>query len=355
MKQRERTRKLLLMHYQVYPKLQIQDIFKYLYQSAFGCEHSVSSLEAVTDYIAQESVAVFGNSQTLIEPLDGEYSRIHLAYLKQGLSVNTLGKLFFMSAKKELNGTEDLIQKLKVAKELVCEKLLPFSENEFEKAVREWEANGYGAMHHSDAFREEYKPAYRVIANRYIPFLPLLAELDKRLEKGMIKVALEGGSASGKTTLSEMLKTLYACTVFHMDDFFLQPYQRTPKRYAEIGGNIDYERFLKEVLIPLDKGEIVNYRKFDCAAMELGEPVAITPKKLTIVEGAYSMHTELAAYYDLSVFLDILPELQKERILKRNSPEMANRFFEEWIPLENIYFSKTQITKRCDLQISILE
>ena len=30
----ERTRKLLIMHYQAYPKLQIQDIFKFLYQSA---------------------------------------------------------------------------------------------------------------------------------------------------------------------------------------------------------------------------------------------------------------------------------------------------------------------------------
>ena len=27
----ERTRKLLIMHYQAYPKLQIQDIFKFLY------------------------------------------------------------------------------------------------------------------------------------------------------------------------------------------------------------------------------------------------------------------------------------------------------------------------------------
>ena len=40
-----RTRALLIGHYQAYPKLQIQDIFKFLFQSAFGCEHLVSDEE----------------------------------------------------------------------------------------------------------------------------------------------------------------------------------------------------------------------------------------------------------------------------------------------------------------------
>lgn len=155
---------------------------------------------------------------------------------------------FLASAKKESKGKEDLIQKLKVAKELVYEKRLPFSQDEYEKAMKEWEMKGYPAVRHSDVFRGAYQPSYRVIANEYIPFLPLFTELDKRLEKGTVKAAIEGGSASGKTTLSEILTAIYGCTVFHMDDFFLQPQQRTPERYAEAGGNIDRERFLTEVL-----------------------------------------------------------------------------------------------------------
>ena len=99
------------------------------------------------------------------------------------------------------------------------ENLLPFSKEDFAQAVTDWEAKGYPAVHHSDVFRETYKPAYRVIAKEYIPFLPLLAELDKRLAKGAVKMAIEGGSASGKTTLSKMLATIYDCSVFHKDDF----------------------------------------------------------------------------------------------------------------------------------------
>ena len=49
------------------------------------------------------------------------------------------------------------------------------------------------------------------------------------------------------------------------------------------------------------------------------------------------------------IFLDIDPELQKQRILVRNSPQLAKRFFDEWIPLENTYFSGTDIKARADM------
>ena len=44
-------------------------------------------------------------------------------------------------------------------------------------------------------------------------------ELDKRLEKGTVKLAIER-QCKRKTTLSNILKNIYDCTVFHMDDFF---------------------------------------------------------------------------------------------------------------------------------------
>ena len=50
---------------------------------------------------------------------------------------------------------------------------------------------------------------------------------------------------------------------------------------------------------------------------------------------------------------DIDKVKQRERITKRNSPQLAKRFFDEWIPLENIYFEKTDIKNRCDMIITI--
>ncbi len=348
------TRDLLIMHCKNYPKLQIQDLFKYLYQSSFGCEHLVSSLDTVTDYIAKEYNTIQGESKISIERLDGNYSRVHLSYLNGGLSIDTFGKLFFSSARKEADGLCLLEKKLEVTKKLVGEGMLPFTADSFEKAVDDWKTKGYPAVHHSDIFRNEYKPAYRVISNDFIPFLPLFAELDKKLSVGSVTLAIEGGSASGKTTLSKLLEKLYDCTVFHMDDFFLQPHQRTVERFAEVGGNVDRERFLEEVLQPLSEGEVVSYRRFDCQNLKIQEAVQIQPKKLTVIEGAYSMHPELAGFYDLSVFLNINSELQKKRIEKRNTPQLAKRFFNEWIPLEKKYFDFTNIKKRCSMVINII-
>ena len=41
-------------------------------------------------------------------------------------------------------------------------------------------------------------------------------------------LAIDGPCGSGKTTLAALLARLYDCPVFHADDFFLRPEQRTP-------------------------------------------------------------------------------------------------------------------------------
>lgn len=183
--------------------------------------------------------------------------------------------------------------------------------------------------------------------NNEITICALFELLDKKLKNGSLLLAIEGGSASGKTTLASLLQARYDATVFHVDDFFLRPHQRTPKRLAEAGGNFDRERFLEEILLPLSQNRPIRYQRFDCKTGALDPPVPVTPRRLTAIEGAYSMHPALSGFYDLSVFLEIDPETQKTRILKRNA-KTAERFFAEWIPLEERYFEETEVRNRCD-------
>ena len=99
-----------------------------------------------------------------------------------------------------------------------------------------------------------------------------LAERIRALaEEKIVIVAIEGGSASGKTTLASKLAEELDANLFHMDDFFLQPHQRTKERFLEPGGNVDYERFLLEVLLPIRAGIPFSYRVFDCRTMDFGE------------------------------------------------------------------------------------
>ena len=343
METKDCTRNLLIEHYKKYPDMQIQDIFKFLFQSVFGCEHLIADSSATIDYIRREAAECHPHNGEFIEPLDGEYCRVYLDYLKKGVSAETFGKLFFLSAEPCENGQALLEEKLSVVTELIAEGLLPFSKEKSDEEIKKWHELGYPACHHSEQFRNAYHPAYRVIKKEYALFLPLFCQIDSLLQHGQVSVAIEGGSASGKTTLGELLKQVYDCNVFHMDDFFLRPEQRTKERLSEAGGNVDRERFLSEVLIPLSKNESIQYRRYDCSTAALLPPTTIEPKNLNIIEGAYSMHPLLEKYYDISLFLDITSDLQKRRIIKRNSPDMAKRFFTEWIPLEQQYFDAMDV------------
>ena len=169
-------------------------------------------------------------------------------------------------------------------------------------------------------------------------------------EKAQVLVVIDGKCTAGKTTLAGLLSREYACNVFHMDDFFLRACQRTPERYAQPGGNVDYERFAGEVLTPLVSGQAFSYRPFDCGSFQLAPPVKVTPRALNIVEGSYSLHPYFGAPYDLKLFLTVSPERQRERILER-PPFLHRRFFDEWIPMEQRYFETFGIEAQCDLVI----
>jgi len=182
-------------------------------------------------------------------------------------------------------------------------------------------------------------------------FEPLFEKIDARLKKGGLLVSVDGRSGSGKSTLGEILKDRYDCNVYHMDDFFLTPSMRTPERLRIPGENVDHERFLAEVLLPAYYGEPVMYRRYNCHEGRMEEAVKVLPKALTVVEGSYSMHPDLLPYYGLKVFLAVSEEEQKARLLRRNGEVFAQRFFNEWIPLEESYFQAYQIRNKADLII----
>ena len=169
-----------------------------------------------------------------------------------------------------------------------------------------------------------------------------------------ITVAIDGRCGAGKSSLATALAArLPFCNLFHMDDFFLRPAQRTANRLQIAGENVDHERFLEEVLLPLQNGLPFSYSAFDCHTQALRAPVSVKPAIISIVEGSYSCHPSLQPFYGLRIFLDVDKKKQANRLLAREGGEGAVVFFKRWIPLEEAYFATLDRDSVFDIQLTL--
>ena len=160
--------------------------------------------------------------------------------------------------------------------------------------------------------------------------------------------AIDGRCASGKSTLGGLLQAHYDCNVIPMDHFFLRTEQRSAERLSQAGENIDHERFLSEVLLPLSEQMEFSYRPYDCGTGELGEPIRVPQRRIYIIEGSYSCNKALWEHYHLRIFLSTSPEEQLRRIKERDGEEKLLIYKDKWIPLEERYFAAYDIENRCD-------
>ena len=174
-----------------------------------------------------------------------------------------------------------------------------------------------------------------------------------RTDKPRLLIAIDGRCATGKTTLAGQLAAQFDCSVFHMDDFFLRPHQRTGERLATPGENVDHERFFEEVLLPLARGQTVLYRPWQCWTQSFGPLREIAPKRLNVIEGAYALHPSLRGWYDLRVVLTAPLQIRLDRLREREGEDFDD-FPNKWIPLEDPYFDRTDVMACADLVIEAL-
>ena len=345
---------LLLRHFSRYPKMQMTDMVKLICQSEFAGGHMISSPDDSLQRIAAEYAAVPDNEPAAdaFEDIGGGLCRTHLAALKQmRISPATVNRLFVATANSATGSTVSFLQKLRILRQCCEYGLLPFTTAGVDVFITKAQsAKSAPLLHHSDVYRAAYSAAYRVVKSAYARFILAFSRIDALLESGQpLTIAIDGGAASGKSTLAALFADIYDCNVFHMDDFFLPPERKTQTRLAEPGGNVDYERFAAEVGKGLKSGGTFSYRPYNCKTGGFKETVTVSPKALNIVEGVYSLHPTLAGLYGFRLFLKTDTSTQTERIRKRSGEDMLPRFINEWIPLENAYFEKLGIEQACDL------
>ena len=337
-------------HLALYPAMRPTDVIKLLYQRAFGGGHMIADPEGAIAYLREEYESLTPSDALRTEEIGGDVMRLYLSGIPAA-SLCTVGRLFVYSAAELREGGAQLWQLLDQFTKTVQAGETPFSQAEWDETLCAYRAEGCPMVRHSPAYREAYAPAYRVIGKKYLPLLPLLFAVDAQIARGGHAVlAIDGMCGSGKSTLSRLLTALYDAAVIAMDDFFLPPALRTEARLSEPGGNIHYERFAEEVLPHLGTGTAFSYRAFDCSRMALGETVHVPARKLTLVEGSYSLHPALREKYDVTAYVYCTPETQIARLAARN-PALLHRFQAEWIPMETKYDAAFGIRSGTDFAI----
>lgn len=351
--------RVILWHSRRYPEMKPADYIKLLYQNEFGCAHAavyggMSTGKRDSGFLsaAEEETP----RKPRMEPIGNGLCRV---FLGSGRRVeppsSLLNLLFGATAKTHLGNRMRFQKKLVLLREMASKHLLTVELPELDLFLERYASSGGGPVSHSPGYKKAYRPHYRVVKESYYDFFPVFqaAMRLRRVPRGgrPSLLAIDGRCGSGKTFLAERLAEVFGCSVFHMDDFFLKAEERTARKMAEPGGNIDRGRFLSEVLRPLKNGESVRFRPYSRVDDTFLPAVEQRPGAFAVVEGSYSLHPDFRDFYDCRVFLTCLPNAQQKRILVRSGGKMLHDDLERWIPMEEHYFERMKIDEICDLQI----
>ncbi len=344
-------RDFLKQELQEHPEMGCADLVKFCCQAAFGIE--TPEKERRQAFFAGYEKILPDSSEPMIQVTSPDTARVNTAAWKAaGLPPEWLFRMGVMDG-AFADGEAKMHEYLAVAESMIPESKLSFSREEFRKFADAYTKSGHRHLHHTPAYLAS-TPAYQVISTRMFHTIPVLQKAAKLIPENKDAkfqriIAIDGRSASGKTTLARQLKTILDGQIIHMDDFFLPPAMRNAARYEEAGGNVHYERFKEEVLPHLKNHKAFSYRVFDCKKNSFNGNRMIWERNWVIVEGAYSTHPEFGNYADLTVFYDISEKEQMRRIFERNGAAAAKIFQNRWIPLEENYIRTFGIDKKADL------
>ncbi len=150
-----------------HPAATAADAYKLLHQGVFGPGHMVHDTAAAAAYLAQElaDLEPVEHSDPLCESLGGDPAvvRIHLRpFRAAGGDPAELIAAFVASAGRVRGSAGRMEAVLGAAVEALRQGGRAAMAAELDRLRAELGPQGFPALHHSDEYREAYKPAYRV-------------------------------------------------------------------------------------------------------------------------------------------------------------------------------------------------
>ncbi|MBD3207397.1 hypothetical protein GF319_13785 [Candidatus Bathyarchaeota archaeon] len=156
----------LLSHIKRRPLMEVRDVYKLLYQGVFGVGHIMSENAKVR---LEEEAHRINLEDHLWEPLfevanpEGSIVRVNLRpYMRSEGDLDCLYDIMIESSKIE--GEQDkFIELWRKFKKLNIEENLGFNQNEIRLFDESIEQRNIKPHHHTEAYRQAYYPAYRVV------------------------------------------------------------------------------------------------------------------------------------------------------------------------------------------------
>lgn len=147
--------------------MEVQDLYKLVFQAAMGSEHAVPDREVARQWLERElSTLEMSAGEPLSEPLspDGTLVRVNLrAFIDRGGDPEGLLAAFVTTA-DHFQGSHERLERYWVEVEALARAgEIPFEAAEIQNLWTEMKSQGLPAVHHSPRYRERYHPAYRVV------------------------------------------------------------------------------------------------------------------------------------------------------------------------------------------------
>lgn len=167
----ENARRILLGHAQRYPLMQLEDLYKLIHQASFGSEHAIQNPDSAFQRLRDEWVCMGeGPPEPLCEEIspDGLILRVHLRpYAASGGDLETLFSAFLQTATGSRSRPQDMLSYAECAIALAEQGELLWRAEDIRRFIARRREEGWPVVHHSEAYRKTYRPAYRVIASCY--------------------------------------------------------------------------------------------------------------------------------------------------------------------------------------------
>ena len=166
-------------------------------------------------------------------------------------------------------------------------------------------------------------------------------------------IAIEGRSASGKSTLGRQLAGRPDVALVEMDDFYRVDDQVARASYSPEDGvdrYFDWQRLRDEALVPLSEGRVATFRVYDWDNNADGDFKVVGPRPFVVIEGVYSARPDTRSIVDLVVMVDTPREVAAARQMGRG--QSATQWIARWRAAENYYFDHVLDDAAIDLRVS---